>query len=357
MLIFAKIITKTDMAKQISSGIAANYREVIAGIQQHQFAPIYLLMGDESYYLDLITNALTDNVVTEEEKDFNLITIYCTRETNVADVVNAARRYPMMAKYQLVIVKEAQNLLNFEDLKTYCQNPLQSTVLAISYKNGSVPKNRTVYKLIQAKGIVFESKKLKDGQLPTFITDYLRQKQVGIEEKATMMLVENIGADLNRMAGELDKLCISLPQGQTRITPELIEKSIGISREFNLWEFRSAVVERNVVKANKILNFFNANPKANAPIAIVATLFNFFASIMQAHYSPDKTDQGIMNHLDIHSSWIFREYKTAMRNFSAMKTMKIIEKLRETDTRLKGIDKGDATDAEIMQELLYFMLH
>ena len=190
-----------------------------------------------------------------------------------------------------------------------------------------------------------------------FIDDYLRRKQVTIEDRARMMLVENIGSDLNRMASELDKLCITLPPGLKRITPELIEKNIGISKEFNQWELRNAIIERNVMKANQIINYFVENPKANPPVMTISMLFNFFANMMQAYYSPVKTTQGIMQHLELRSSWQFRDYQTAMRNYSAMKTMLIIGKLRETDARIKGVEKGNSTDADIMREMVYFILH
>lgn len=345
------------MAKKTSGGVSISHRDIIMAIRQQQYASIYLLMGEESYYIDKISEYIADNILTEEEKGFNLMTIYCTRETNVADIVNSAKRYPMMSKYQVLIVKEAQNLSKFDDLQYYVENPLQTTILVICYKNGTVDQRKKVVKMIDQVGVVYESKRLKEGMLPSFIDDYLRRKQVAIDDRAKMMMVESIGSDLNRMAGELDKLCICLPPGLKRITPELIEKNIGISKEFNPWEFRTAVIERNVLKANQILDFFNSNPKENPPVMTVSLLFNFFAGVMQAHYAPQKTEQGLMQQLDLKSTWQLRDYQTAMRNFNAMKTMLIIGKLRETDAKLKGIGKGNSTDADIMRELLYFILH
>ena len=345
------------MAKKTSSGVSTNYRDIIAAIQQQQYAPVYLLMGEESYYIDRISEYIADNILTEEEKGFNLMTIYCTRETNVADIVNSAKRYPMMSKYQVLIVKEAQNLLKFDDLQFYIEHPSQTTVLVICYKNGTVDARKKVVKMIDQVGVVYESKRLKEGMLPTFIDDYLRRKQKTIDDRARGMMVEHIGSDLNRMAGELDKLCITLPEGETRITPELIERNIGISKEFNAWELRDAIRDRNILKANQILEFFNRNPKANPPVMTLSLLFNFFAGLMQAHYAPVKTEQGLMQQLDLKSTWQLRDYQVAMRNYNAMKTMLIIGKLRETDAKLKGIEKGNSTDADLMRELLYFILH
>lgn len=346
------------MAKKSSGGIGTgNYRDTVTAIREGRYAPIYLLMGEESYYIDRIADYIAENILTEEERDFNLTTLYCTRETNVADIINSARRYPMMSKYQILIVKEAQNLQKFDELQYYVEKPLETTILVICHKNGAVDSRKKIVKMIDQVGVVFESKRLKEGMLPTFIDDYLKRKQVTIDDRARMMLVESIGSDLNRMASELDKLCITLPSGQNRITPELIERNIGISKEFNPWEFRTAVIEHNILKANQILDFFNRNPKDNPPIMTVALLFNFFAGVMQAYYAPIKTEQGLIDHLELKSSWQLRDYQTAMRHYSAMKTMLIIGKLRETDAKLKGIEKGNSTDADIMRELLYFILH
>ena len=345
------------MAKKTSSGVSTNYRDIIMAIRQKQYAPVYLLMGEESYYIDRISEYIADNILTEEEKGFNLMTIYCTRETNVADIVNSAKRYPMMSKYQVLIVKETQNLLKFEDLQFYVEHPLETTILVICYKNGTVDARKKVVKMIDQVGVVYESKRLKEGMLPTFIDDYLRRKKKTIDDKAKGMMVDHIGSDLNRMAGELDKLCITLPEGQTLITPELIEKNIGISKEFNAWELRDAIRDRNILKANQILDFFNQNPKANPPVMTLSLLFNYFAGLMQAYYAPVKTEQGLMQQLELKSTWQLRDYQVAMRNYNAMKTMLIIGKLRETDAKLKGVGKGNSTDADIMRELLYFILH
>jgi DNA polymerase-3 subunit delta len=345
------------MAKKTVSGPSVTHRDIINQVRQEQIAPIYLLMGEESYYIDRVAEFLTEHLLTPAEKEFNLMTIYCTRETKSADIINTARRYPMMARRQVVLVKEAQNLSRFDDLSAYAQKPSPTTVLVVCYKNGAVDRHKKIVGLIEDVGVVFESKRLKEGMLPSFIDDYLRRKQVGIEDRARMMLVENIGSDLNRMASELEKLIITLPQGTNRITPELIEKNIGISKEYNLWEFRTAVVEHDILKANKILKFFNDNPKANPPQMIIPTLFNFFAALMQAYYAPVKTEQGIMDYLDLRSTWQLRDFRTAMRFYTALKTMQIIGALRKADTQLKGIEKGNATDADVMRELLYFILH
>lgn len=333
------------------------HREIVEQIRRQEYKPIYLLMGEETYYIDRISEYIADNVLTKDEQDFNQTIIYCTRETAVADVINCARRYPMMAKHQVVIVKEAQNLLKIDELAVYAQNPMETTILVICYKNGKVDGRKKLIPAVEKVGVVFESPKLKDGMLPQFIADYLRRKQVSIEERACLMMAESVGADLNRMAGELDKLVLALPTGQMRITPDLVEQHVGISKEFNLWELRTAVSNKDVAKVNKIIFYFDQNPKANSPVATVAMLFNFFAQLMLAYYSPDRTERGMMVQLDLRQNWQLREYTTAMRNYTALKTMRIIGKLREADARLKGINRGNLTDADIMHELFFYILH
>lgn len=333
------------------------HREIVEQIRRQEYKPIYLLMGEEAYYIDRISEYIADNVLTKDEQDFNQTIIYCTRETAVADVINCARRYPMMAKHQVVIVKEAQNLLKIDELAVYAQNPMETTILVICYKNGKVDGRKKLIPAVEKVGVVFESPKLKDGMLPQFIADYLRRKQVSIEERACLMMAESVGADLNRMAGELDKLVLALPTGQMRITPDLVEQHVGISKEFNLWELRTAVSNKDVAKVNKIIFYFDQNPKANSPVATVAMLFNFFAQLMLAYYSPDRTERGMMVQLDLRQNWQLREYTTAMRNYTALKTMQIIGKLREADARLKGINRGNLTDADIMHELFFYILH
>lgn len=342
------------MAKQEAT---ISHRDIIEQIRKRDFKPIYLLMGEESYYIDRLSEYIAENVLPEAERDFNQQIIYCTRETAVGDIINSARRYPMMAEHQVVIVKEAQNLLKIDELAIYAQNPLKTTILVICYKNGAIDRRKKVVPAIDKVGVVYESKKLKDSALPGFITDYLRRKQVTIEPGAMQVLVESIGADLNRMASELDKLVLGLPAGFKQVTGEIVEKNIGISKEFNNWELRNAIIAKDVMKANRILHYFNENPKANPPIATVTMLFNYFSNLMLAYYAPERSQRGIMQQLDLRSEWQVRDYELGMRQFSAMKTLLIIGQIRETDARLKGIGKGNTTDDDIMRELLYFILH
>jgi DNA polymerase-3 subunit delta len=262
----------------------------------------------------------------------------------------------MMAEYQVVIVKEAQNLLRIDELTDYVLNPLRSTILVICYKNGTIDKRKKLVAAIQKNGVVYESQKLNERALPIFISDYLKAKQKTIDTNASMMMADHIGADLNRLASELDKLVIALPKGESKITADLVEENVGISKEFNNWELRNALMVKDVFKANRILSYFESNPKANPAIPTLAVLFSLFASMMQGYYAPEKTEFGLANHLGI-SPYQAKELLATMKLYSARKTMDIIAKIRETDAKLKGIEKGNATDGEIMRELLFFILH
>ena len=340
------------MAK--SSG--PTYQEIIKDVEQRQFAPVYLLMGEESYYIDKISDAIAATVLTEEEQGFNQMVMYCTRDTDVTNIITAAKRYPMMAEFQVVIVKEAQNLLKIDELTDYVLNPLRSTILVICHKNGNVDKRKKLVAAIQKNGVVYESQKLNDRALPVFISDYLKSKQLTIDKNANMMMADHIGADLNRMASELDKLIIALPKGESKITADLVEENIGISKEFNNWELRSALMSKDVFKANRILAYFESNPKANPVIPTLSVIFNLFAAMMQGHYAPEKSEFGLAQHLGI-APFQARDMLAAMKLYSARKTMEIIAKIRETDAKVKGIEKGSATDGEIIRELIFFILH
>ena len=236
--------------------------DILRELRSKQYRPIYYLMGEEAYYIDLISDYIMDNVLTDTEKEFNLSVVYGA-DVDIATVINAAKRYPMMSEHQVVIVKEAQSIRNIDELSYYLQKPLRSTILVMCHKHGVLDRRKKLAAEIEKVGILFESKKLKEAQLPAFITSYMKRKGVDLEPKATSMLADFVGTDLSRLTGELEKLIITLPKGQTRVTPEQIERNIGISKDYNNFELRSALVERNVLKANQIINYFEKNPKTN----------------------------------------------------------------------------------------------
>ena len=332
------------------------YEEIARDLKNRVYKPVYYLMGEESYYIDRISDYIAQTVLTEEEREFNQTILYGV-DTDVASIINAAKRYPMMSEYQVVIVKEAQNVKKIEELSYYLQKPLMSTILVICHKNGVLDKRKKLAAEISKIGVLFESKKIKDAQLPGFIASYLKRKQVDIEPKASEMMAEFVGTDLNRMAGELDKLIITLPAGSRRITPEQIERNIGVSKDYNNFELRNALLARDVLKANKIIKYFEENPKTNPIQSTLSVLFGFFSNLMLAYYAPDKTEQGIANQLSLQPTWKAKEYMAAMRVYSGVKCMQIIGEIRYCDARSKGVDNASISDGDLLRELVYKILH
>lgn len=338
------------MAKEIT------YEEIVRNLKNRVYSPVYFLMGEEDYYIDRISDYIMDTVLSEVEKEFNLTVLYGA-DTDMAGVINAAKRYPMMSEHQVIVVKEAQGLKGMEDLVYYLQKPLLSTILVFCYKHGTLDRRKKITAEIEKAGVLFESKKFKDTQLPGFISSFLKRKKVEIEPKASEMIAEFVGTDLNRLAGELEKLIITLPPGATRITPEQIERNIGISKDYNNFELRSALIEKDVLKANRIVKYFNDNPKNNPLQLTLAVLFNFFSNLMLAYYAPEKTEQGIAAQLGLRSPWQSREYMAAMRRYKGIKVMQIIEAIRTCDAKSKGIDNSSMSDGDLLKELVYVILH
>ncbi|WP_294619367.1 DNA polymerase III subunit delta [uncultured Bacteroides sp.] len=334
-------ITCEDILKELKSG---HYR------------PVYYLMGEEPYYIDLISDYITDNVLSETEKEFNLTVVYGA-DVDVATIINAAKRYPMMSERQVVVVKEAQNIRNMEELSYYLQKPLLSTILVICHKHGVLDRRKKLAAEIEKLGILFEAKKVKEAQLPAFITSYMKRKGIDLESKATSMLADFVGTDLSRLTGELEKLVITLPKNQTRVTPEQIERNIGISKDYNNFELRSAIVEKDVLKANRIIKYFEENPKTNPIQMTLSLLFGFFSNLMLAYYAPEKSEQGIAAFLGLKSPWQSREYLNAMRKYNGVKTMQIIGEIRYTDAKSKGVGNSSLNDSDLLQELVFKILH
>ena len=301
--------------------------DIVKDLQAKKYKPVYYLMGEESYYIDRIADYMADTILTEEEKEFNQIILYAS-DTELSTIINAAKRYPMMAEHQVIIVKEAQNLKNLDELSFYLQKPQPSTILVFCHKNGTLDKRKKITLEIEKTGVLFESKRMKEAQLPGFITTYLKKKGIDIEPQACQLIAESIGSDLNRISSELDKLFLSLSPQQKRVTPELVERHIGISKDFNNFELRNALIEKNVFKANQIIKYFEENPKSNPIQMTLSVLFNFFSNLMLAYYAPEKSEQGIAAQLGLRTPWQSRDYMSAMRKYSAVKVMYIISDIR-----------------------------
>jgi DNA polymerase-3 subunit delta len=340
---------------------AVTYDSVMKDLRARQFAPIYYLIGEESYYIDQISDYIAKNVLTPEERDFNQTVVFGS-DVTVAQVVDYAKRYPMMAEYQVVIVKEAQNIKNMEALDFYLQKPMKSTILVICHKNARLDKRKKLMLLVDKVGVLFESKKLYDYQLVPFINSYIQKRQFTIEPKAAQIVADSVGSDLNRLTGELDKLLIALSENVKRITPEIVEQQIGVSKDFNVFELRSAIVNHNIFKANQIIKYFNENPKEMPIQKLLPQLFSFFSNLMLAYYAPVKDISGIGNFLGLNVSQYMvkktvEEYMKAMQNYSGIKVMNIISKLREIDAKSKGVDNPNTASGDLMKELIFFILH
>jgi DNA polymerase-3 subunit delta len=296
-------------------------------------------------------------VLQPEERDFNQTVLFGS-DVTAAQVIDMAKRYPMMSEYQVVIVKEAQNIRHMEPIEAYLQKPLTSTILVFCHKNGALDRRKRLVGVIDKVGVLYESKKLKERDLPAFIENYLREKGVGIDDKSNQLIAESIGSDLNRLTSELDKLIISLPENDRRVTPQIVEDQIGVSKDFNGFELRDAIVYKNVFKANQIIDYFDKNPKAGSIYAFLPLLFNYFENLMIAFYCPKRNDPNeVARYLDMKSSWAVQQYMTGMRNYTGMKTLQIIRKIREIDAKSKGLDNPNTPPGELMKELVFFILH
>jgi len=331
---------------------------IMRDLEARKFVPVYYLMGDGSYYIDKISDYIGEHVLQPEERDFNQTVLFGS-DVTAAQIADAARRYPMMSEYQVVIVKEAQNIKDTEALEKYFKQPMASTILVMCHKNGTVDGRKREYvKAIQSAGILFESKKLRDRDLPPFIEGYLKQREVSIDPKSTQIIADSIGADLSRLVSELDKVILSLSKEDRRVTPQVVEDQIGVSKEFNGFELRDAIVNRNVFKANQIIKYFDDNPKAGSIYSFLPMLFNYFQNLMIAYYAPNnKSQEGVAEWLELRSPWAAKDYMTGMRNYTGMKVMQIIGKIREIDAKSKGLDNPNTPPGELMKELIFYILH
>jgi len=325
-------------------------RQIVANIRSGTIKPIYFLHGEEVYYIDKIADFISGNVLTEDERGFNQMTLY-GKDTSIDDIVSNAKRYPMMAERHVVIVKEAQHLSRtIEQLVAYADNPQPSTVLVICYKYKKLDKRKKLYKSILSKGVIFEGKKLYENQVSDWIRKILKGKGYRIEHKAAVLLVEFLGTDLGKIDKELEKLTLVLPK-DTEITPMDIEEHIGISKDYNNFELKKAVGERNVVKATKIINYFAQNPKDNPFVLTITLLHSFFAQLLQYHGLNDHSPKSVASALRI-SPYFVGEYQIAAKNYPMKKVSSVISHLREMDLKGKGVGAQAASQADLLKELL-----
>jgi DNA polymerase-3 subunit delta len=324
--------------------------KILNEIKQGNIKPIYFFMGEEPYYIDRLTEYIEDNIMTEEEKGFNQMVLY-GKDVSIEDVISNAKRYPMMADRQVVIVKEAQELSRtIEKLESYAENPQPTTVLVFAYKYKTLDKRKKITKLLDKTGVVFESKKMYDNQVGEWIKRILQGKNYGIEPKAAAMLVEFLGNDLSKISNELDKLMIILPQGST-ITPAVIEENIGISKDYNVFEFRKAIGERDQLKAYKIADYFSNNPKDNPIVVTTGLVFGFFSQLLQYHGLKDKNPANIAKVLKVNPYFV-KDYDMAARNYPMKKVSAVIAALRDVDVKSKGVGANAIPQSDLLKEML-----
>ena len=335
-----------------------SYETIMRDLKARHFSPIYILMGDESYYIDKISDYIAEHVLRPEERDFNQTVVFGS-DISASQIVDSAKAFPMMAEKRVVIVKEAQNLKGTEPLVKYFKQPVLSTVLVLCHKNGSIDKRKKIIPAAQVGGaVIFESKKLYERELPGFIISYFMQHEITVEQKAAQMIADHVGADLHRLTSELDKILISFSEADRMVTPEIVEKEIGVSKDFNAFELRSAIIQRDIYKANLITKYFDNNPKAGSLFSFLPMLFSYFENLMIAFYSPNRSNENVLaQFLELRNGWAAKDYLTGLRNYSGMKTMQIISKIREIDAKSKGLDNPNTASSELMKELIFFILH
>lgn len=327
---------------------------IVADIKKGNTKPIYFLMGEEPYYIDQISDFIEDNVLDETEKGFNLQVMY-GRDVAIDDIISAAKRYPMMSEKQVLIVKEAQDLSrSIEKLVSYAENVQPTTVLVINYKYKKLDKRKKLYKAIDKVGVLFDSKKLYDNQVADWIRRVLSGKNYKIEPKAAQMLVEFLGTDLSKIANELKKLMLILPK-ETIITDHDIEENIGISKDFNNFELLKAIGSVNVVKANRIINYFVENPKNNPTVMTISLLNNFFTKLLLFHGLQDKSKSSVFKSLGV-GFYFVDDYFLAAKNYTMRKVAKVIGYLRDADVKSKGVGASQ-TQEDILKELIFKILH
>ncbi len=331
------------------------YEQIISDLKKKIYRPIYFLSGEEPYYIDKISDYIANNVLTETEKPFNQTVLY-GKDTDVNNLITLARRYPMMANQQVIILKEAQEMKEFDTLIHYVEKPLNSTILAISYKYKKPDSRKKIFKAINEKGIFFNSNKLYDNQVPDWIANYVKSKGFTIEINSSMLLNEYLGNDLSKIVNEINKLIIVLPESDKHITNSLIEKYIGISKEYNNFELQKAFVQKNANKAYRIVNYFAQNQKNNPLPLTIITLYNFFSKVLTWYFISDKTPKNIASKLKIHTFYI-KDYETAARQYKPQKLVEIIGFLKEYDLKSKGVNNTSTPPGELLKELVSKILN
>lgn len=339
--------------------LADTSAELIDDLKKKIYKPIYILSGDESYYIDLISDYISDNVLSESEKAFNQTIVY-GKDVDVKAIIESARRFPMMANHQVVIVKEAQLIKKLEDLEVYVKAPQPSTILVICHKllpgGKAGEKVKKMFSLAGKNGVLFESKRLYDNQIPAWINSHLGKVGVGISPQSAELLTEYLGNDLSKIVNELDKLIITLPAGSKKITTDHIEQNIGISKDFNRFELVNAIGTRDIIRANRIADYFAKNPAANPFVLTISSIFQFFNKVFSIHFIQDKSERNLAVQLGVNPYFV-SDYIKAARIYNPKKCVQVFSILRQYDLRSKGVNNDNVDAGELLKELVFKIMH
>lgn len=330
------------------------YEQILSDIHKKRFAPVYFLTGEEPYFIDMISDIIENEVLEESDRAFNQIVLY-GRDVDVETIANHARSFPMMGERMVVIVKEAQDVKNLESFEAYLDTIPETTLLVFAYKYKKFDKRKTLAKKIDKKGVWFESKRLYDSNIPSWIQSYLKADGYSITPKATQMLADFLGTDLHKIANELKKLAIALPKNKS-IDDTDVERNIGISKDYNVFELQNAIGSRDVLKANRIVNYFGDNGKDNPLLVTAITLYGYFAKILKLHLASDKSQGALASLLGVNPFFV-RDYQTAARNYPPQACIRNISILREFDMKSKGYESGEASEKDLYREMIFRILH
>ena len=334
--------------------MAFTYDQILSDLKNRKYYPVYILSGEEPYFIDSISDYVEENVLGAAEKDFNLTIAYGS-DIDVQALISIAKRFPMMSEYQVVIVREAQEMKNIEDLAAYVEHPLKSTILVVCYKYKKLDGRKALSKLTDKTGVLFECKKIYDNQLPAWISNYVQGLGYRIDPKASALIADHVGSDVSRIVQEIGKLVINVKNGNT-ITDDHVEQNIGISKEFNVFELQKAIGEKNVYRSNLIAYNLSANPKENPLVMIVPVLFGFFSKLLVYHQLKDKSRDGVAKGLKVNPFFV-QDYIRAGSNYPMGKLVKVISLLREYDLKAKGVDSANVEESDLLKEMIYRILH
>jgi DNA polymerase III subunit delta len=334
--------------------MATDFDHILSDINRRIYYPVYLFSGEEPYFIDQLSDAIENGVLSEDEKGFNLTVLY-GRDADAQTIIENAKRYPMMASHQVVIVKEAQEIKSLDELTAYAEKPLNSTILVICYKYKKYDKRKSLVKIVEKKGVFFESARVREDKMPAWISAQVAAQGYTISPKANTMMADFLGNDLGKVNNELKKLYISLPKG-SQISEKIVEDNIGISKDYNIFELQNAIRERNIVKANRIIAYFASNPKENSIVKNINLLYGYFTKLLLYHSLPDKSNKEVASALGI-NPFFANDFHTAGRNYPFEKVTRVISLLREYDLKSKGLGNGSADENELTKELIYKILH